>query len=324
MSKKLEQSLLFQGIYEFEDPSGTLLAAKVPYQGSVDLYDGTVVIVRPNQCCLFIYKGEVADLLLDGTHTLKTDNIPVLTSLANYRLGFKNPLRAELWFFSGQVFTSRRWGSPSPILVNIEGQGTIPLRMFGTYNLVLRDPVKFFRTLVGTRAAFDITELEEFVQGQIQELAPNALKEIRSLEKIGTSQEAISQKLEELLEEKLKAFGLKILELQVHSISPGQEVLKAMEAKAAMQTIGDPKAYLLYQAAQSLNQAGSSGSVDDRGNDPMQMMLGLMLGKNLVNDSQKEKSGGADAPVAAKKKCKKCASLLESHQKFCGDCGAKQ
>ncbi|MCO5144528.1 MAG: SPFH domain-containing protein, partial [Oligoflexia bacterium] len=110
MSSKNHQTTLFKGIYEFEDPSGTLLAAKVPYDGSADLYDGTVVIVRPNQCCAFIYKGELADLYMDGTHELKTENLPVLTRLSNYQLGFKSPLRAELWFFSGHLFTCRRWG----------------------------------------------------------------------------------------------------------------------------------------------------------------------------------------------------------------------
>lgn len=44
-----QQSTLFKGIYEFEDPSGSLIAAKVPPSGTVDLYNGTAVIVKPSR-----------------------------------------------------------------------------------------------------------------------------------------------------------------------------------------------------------------------------------------------------------------------------------
>lgn len=325
MPKDNEQSLLFRGIYEFEDQSGTLLAAKIPPNGSADLYDGTVVVVRPNQCCVFIYKGEICEIFMDGTHQLRTENIPVLTKLANFSLGFKSPLRAELWFFSGQLFTARRWGTAAPVLVNIEGQGTVPIRMFGRFNLVLKDPVKFFKTLVGTRSAFDITEVEEFIQGQIQEVAPNALRDIKSLEQLSKSQDTVSKIIEDLLEEKLNAFGIKVVELQVLSMSPGAEILKAIEAKAAINTLGDPRAYLLYQAAQSLGAPGEQNSAG-QANDPMQMMLGLMLGKNLMADPVNKPSESEPVRslgVKAGKFCTSCGSKCQLEQKFCGQCGSK-
>jgi membrane protease subunit (stomatin/prohibitin family) len=321
----MHQSTLFRGIYEFEDPSGTLMAAKIPLSGSVDLYQDTVLIVRPNQCCLFLYKGQIADIFMDGTHRLNTENIPVLTQLSNLKLGFRNPLRAELWFFSGQAFTARRWGTPAPVLVKMEKLGAVPIGMFGQYSLALRDPEKFFRTLVGTRSTYDITEAEEFIQGQIQEMAPQALVGLKNLEDLANQQESVSNKLMALVEPKLKELGLKILELQVHGISPGQEVLKAMEAKVAMETIGDPRTYLLYQAAQSLNQPGG-GSGNTTANDPMQMMLGLMLGKNLVNENTGPNQGRVPEPLPAQietANCRSCGGSVNKSQKFCGHCGAK-
>ena len=55
---KNQQSVLFKGIFEFEDPSGVLLAAKIPANGSADLYSGTAIVVKANQCALFVYKGK--------------------------------------------------------------------------------------------------------------------------------------------------------------------------------------------------------------------------------------------------------------------------
>lgn len=36
-----KQGLITKGIYEYQDPSGTLLIAKIPHQGSADLFSGT-------------------------------------------------------------------------------------------------------------------------------------------------------------------------------------------------------------------------------------------------------------------------------------------
>ena len=97
----MKQTGLYRGIYEFEDPSGGLLVSKVPLTGTADLYDATAIIVKPNQIALFIYNGKVTDYLKPGTHKVHTDNIPILTKLANWKYGFKSPLRCEFGFFLG-------------------------------------------------------------------------------------------------------------------------------------------------------------------------------------------------------------------------------
>lgn len=159
-----KQSTLFRGIYEFEDPSGCLISAKVPATGTVDLYADTAVLVKPHQCALFIYKGQIADILLAGTHQVKTENRPILTRLANWRFGFESPLRAELIFVGGHILTARRWGTSRPILVNFEGYGPVPVRAYGNFNVAVKDPKKFYLKLMGSRSAYSIADLDEFIQ----------------------------------------------------------------------------------------------------------------------------------------------------------------
>lgn len=314
---KHDQTTFFRGIYEFEDPSGNLLAAKIPHSGTADLYDGTVVVVRPSQCAIFVHKGEIAELLADGTHELHTGNIPVLTSLSNIKLGFKSPIRCELWFFSGSVFSARRWGTPRPIMHNFKDAGVIPLRAHGQFSLVVKDPKKLLLTLVGSRSAYDITEAEELVQGQIAESFPETLQGIEKLENLGQHNERISERIERLANDKIARFGLKILDLQVFAVTPPDEVLKAMNEKAAMNVIGDKREYLLYQAASSLTQKAGAG----HGNDQLQMMMGLMLGKGLL-------AGNEEAPSVAyspanSAACPKCGHAATAGAKFCAGCGAK-
>ena len=327
------QKFVFRGIYEFEDPGGCLLAARIPHIGSADLYHGTAIVVRPNQCAIFLYKGKIADILMEGTHNIQTGNVPILTRLANWRFGFKSPLRCEIWFFSNQAYTARRWGTIKPVLYNFPNMSSVPIRAYGNYNIVLKDPKKLYMTLIGSRTSYDISELEEFVQGQILELLPQALVVVKNIEELNKSQDEISKKLQIIVNRVLAKYGFQIIDLQVLSLLPSEEIIKALDAKAAMKIIGNKQEYLLYQAANSLNEL-QSGTGTNQSNDPMQMMLGLMLGKSLISADFREKER-AVVPKKIESKgnvkedygsrfCSSCGTKVRSNDKFCSSCGKKQ
>lgn len=316
MSQSRAQSTFFKGIYEFDDPSGTLLAGRVPASGTVALYDGTAVVVKPNQAAIFIYKGQIADVYFSGTHMIKTETMPVLSALANWRFGFDNPLLCELIFVSGQSFTGRRWGTPQPALTKFQNFGVVPIRAFGNFSLVVKDPRLFYTKLMGSRPVFTVAEIEEFVQGQIVELLPEALEEVQDLEKLATSYNAISKNLEIALATELGEYGIAVDQVQVLSALPSQEVLEAMEARTAIQILGSQKEYLLYKAANSLGQPN-----DGTANDPLQMMMGLMLGKGLMGSDYHDKEKTAVNAIAPG--CPECRAPLATGAKFCAQCGKK-
>lgn len=323
---KHDQTLTTRGIYEFEDPSGTMLAAKVPYVGSADLYDGTIVVVRPNQHAIFVQKGQIADDLPPGTHSLKSENIPILTRLMNIRLGFKSPIRSELWFFARQIMTGRRWGTTNPVLWVPKGRSSaIPVRAFGQFSLRLRDPIRFYKALVGSRASFDITDLEAFVQGQILEILPVALGHVDDIQTLSKRQDDVSKLIERLLRDKLDHSGVDVLDLQVISVTPGNEYLRALETKAAMEEIGDPRALLMYQAAQSLRE-GSGAAVSGTQQNQLGTLMTLMLGKHMLPSKTEPHPINSPTPLSTTKAaryCGSCGSGASADQKFCGACGVK-
>ena len=311
-----KQSTFFRGIYDFEDPSGALVAAKVPAVGSVDLYSGTAVIVRPNQCALFSYKGQIADVFFSGSHEVQTANLPILTRLTNWKFGFESPLRCELIFISGHTFTTRRWGTPQPVLANLQGFGSVPIRAFGNFNVVVSNPKLFYTKLMGTRATFSISDIEEFLQGQIVELLPEILPEAKTLDGLAKSYNQLSKRLEVELKKELDEYGLSVHKIQILSALPSKEILEAMEAKTAIQIIGSQKEYLLYKAATSLGQAN-----DNQGNDPLQMMMGMMLGKGLVGNDYHDKE--RVSVIETKEKCGQCGTSIMSDARFCAHCGKR-
>ena len=318
-----QQGMIFKGIYDFEDPSGILVAAKSPIAGNADLYSGTTVIVKPSQIALFIYKGQIAEVLPPGNHQVKTENFPILTRLASWQFDFESPLRCEIWFFSTGVFVGRRWGTSQPIICDFPGAHSVPIRAFGIYNVVLRDPSKFFLTLVGSKTSCDITEIETLVQSQITELLPKALSVVPDLAALNKSQAAVAQELLAPVNATLQTYGIELVSLQIISLVPSQEVLDALDSKVAMDVIGNKQEYLLYKAANSL-EANVDGK-EKGSSDSMQLMMGLMLGKSFMDldFKEKEKVLLAQEPAERLKACPKCNAAVKVGDKFCSSCGGQ-
>lgn len=327
MSPKYQQSALFKGIYEFEDPSGVLVAAKVPPIGTVDLYSGTKIVVKANQSALFIYKGQIAEALSEGTHSIKTENFPILTRLANWQFGFESPLRAEIWFFSNAVFSGRRWGTTQPIIYDFPEYPAVPIRAYGIYNIIVRDSRKVFMTLVGNRSSYDVSELDNLIQAQITELFPKTLSVVPNLESLNKSQATVSKELFTVVNKAIEQYGMELLSLQVIAMVPAQEVIQALGDKVAMNIIGDKREYLIYKAANSLMATHPSG--EKSSSDSMQLMMGLMLGQSILDHREKERtfitsdSVSRDALPDKSQTCPKCNTMIGANDKFCSSCGAK-
>ena len=67
---------------------------------SDDLRIGTQLVVYPAQTAFFVKGGKVLDEFQSGTHTLKSENIPLLNKLINIPFGSKSPFKAEVWFIN--------------------------------------------------------------------------------------------------------------------------------------------------------------------------------------------------------------------------------
>lgn len=327
MTPQNSQSVLFKGFYGFEDPSGVLVASKIPPVGSSDLYSGTKIIVKPNQSAILMYKGQMGETLSEGLHSVSTENFPLLTRLANWQFGFVSPLQAEIWFFSHSVFTGRRWGTTHPVLFDFPEHSAVPIRAYGICNVVVRDPKKFFLKLVGNRINYDISELDNLIQAQIVEFFPQTLTVVPNLESLNKSQAIVSKELCSLVNKSLESYGIELLSLQVMAMIPAQEVIQALGDKVAMNIIGNKQDYLLYKAANSLVSSGPGKETGS--SDSMQLMMGLMLGKSILDHREREEvflAANHDPHNSLPGKtftCSQCQTVIKTDDKFCSNCGAK-
>src|SRR5438093_1503340 len=85
---KLRSELI--DIIEWVDDSKHALVWRFPrYQNEIK--NGAQLIVRPGQMAIFVHRSEIADVSEAGHYELKTDNLPLLSTLQAWKYGLDIP-----------------------------------------------------------------------------------------------------------------------------------------------------------------------------------------------------------------------------------------
>ena len=75
----------FLEIIQWEDDSRDTLSWRFPDQDK-EIKNGAQLLVRESQKAQFVYLGQYVDTFGPGKHTLKTENIPVLSTLLGWKI----------------------------------------------------------------------------------------------------------------------------------------------------------------------------------------------------------------------------------------------
>jgi hypothetical protein len=74
-------------IIEWTDNTNYTLVYKFPDEDH-EVKNGAKLICRENQAAILVNEGQMADIFGPGTHTLSTQNVPVLSRLKGWKYGF--------------------------------------------------------------------------------------------------------------------------------------------------------------------------------------------------------------------------------------------
>ena len=99
-----------------DDTNDTLVYRFERYNNEIK--NGAKLTVREGQVAVFINEGKVADVFQPGMYTLKTENLPILSTLKGWKYGFQSPFKAEVYFISTKNITAQKWGTKNPITQN--------------------------------------------------------------------------------------------------------------------------------------------------------------------------------------------------------------
>lgn len=245
-------------IVEWLDESGDTLVHRFQRHEN-EIKNGAQLIVRPSQAAVFVDQGQIADVFGPGRVELRTQNIPILSTLRGWKYGFDSPFKAEVYFVSTRQYTDQKWGTKNPIMLRDPEFGPVRLRAFGTYAFRVSEPAKFVAQIAGTNARFTVDGINDQLRNVLVSRFTDALGEERipALD-LAARYDEIGAALQQKLGTELAEYGLELTKFLIENISLPEEVERALDKRSSMGVIGNLGAYTQFQAANALESAAKT------------------------------------------------------------------
>jgi membrane protease subunit (stomatin/prohibitin family) len=298
-------------VVEFLDPTGNVLAARVPPDGSGELRLGSQCIVREGQLAFFARDGRLLDMLIPGRHTLTTANIPLLVELFKIPFGNKSPFRADVYFVSLQQHTDLKWGTPQPIPMRDTQFGMVRLRAFGTYILQVAEPRRLLSAVVGSRGHFTVQDVAEQLRSSITARVADVIAE-RMREKklsvldLATEYDELSLMAHDALKPDFQNLGLELVRFYINTISVPEELEKRLDQVGGVAAMGGMNDFTRFKAAEALQDAAQNTGNSLAGAGVglgAGAQLGALMGQTIAGSVQPQAAAKED-PLETLKKLK--------------------
>lgn len=233
---------------------------------------GSKLIIHPGQDAIFLCNGKVEGIFRDeGSFDIESQILPGLASLAGFRFGFGNVLRAEVLFINTKELTVK-WGTKNAINVPVQGlPGGMPIRSFGTFNCRVDDEEILIEKIAGIRQEFRIDDVKERVVSKLDQLLMKWIVQIGgNLYQLQTAAEAVARGIKGDLDYEMRKIGIAITDFVISSFTYPEDIQKAAEAQASLYIIsGEEQPDLYAQAAGNVPQgAAQTGAPQNAGTIP--------------------------------------------------------
>lgn len=311
-------------LVEYLDPTGNVLAARVPADGSGELRFGSQCVVREGQLAFFARDGRFLDMLIPGRHTLTSANIPLLIDLLKLPFGSKSPFRADVYYVNLQQHTDLKWGTPQPIPMRDAQFGMARIRAFGTYIIQVAEPRRLLTSVVGTRGRFNVQDVEEQLRSSIIARVADVIAEWMRERKLSvldlaTEYDELSEAAHAALKPDFAGLGLELTRFYINTITIPEELERRLDQVGGVAALGGLDGYTRFKAAEALEDAAKAG-----GNSLAGAGVGLGVGMNLgalLGSALAPQPPAAQPAAPSAKHCPQCGSGLVAGAKFCNECG---
>ena len=301
----------FLDIVEWLDDSNDTMAWRFPFRGQ-EIQNGGKLVVRESQEAIFVNEGQFADAFTPGTHTLSTQNLPILATLKGWKYGFESPFKSDVYFLNTKLFNDLGWGTPNPIMMRDADFGMLRIRAFGIYSIRIKDSKAFLKNVVGTNGVFAVADIQEQLRKSLISKFTDALGEakIPALD-LAAKYDEISDLLRQKMDPEFQTMGLECSKLFIENISLPEEVEAMLDKRTSVGMMAPVMgAYTQMQVADSIplaaqNQGGMAGMGMGVGMGfGMGNMMGAQMGQAASQMNQGFGQMGQAAPAAPAKSLK--------------------
>ena len=214
----------FIDIIEWTDPSQNTLAYRFDRYGN-EIKNGAKLTVRPGQIAVFVSEGKIADVFEPGMYELKTQNMPILSTILGWKYGFNSPFKAEVYFISTKNMLDQKWGTKNAITLSDQRFGMLELRAFGTYTMKVNDGPKFLKEIVGTDGHFTNDEIAEQLRSIVVTRFTDALGEANfPVEALAANVTELSKFVDDIMKPEFDQYGIELTKFLIENVSMPDEV----------------------------------------------------------------------------------------------------
>ncbi len=282
----------FIDVIEWVDDSRDTLSYRYP-DDDKQIKNEAQLIVRESQIAQFVYVGQFADTLGPGKHTLKTENIPILSDLLGWKYKFQTPFKADVYYVVTRIFTGNKWGTSNPVMMRDADFGVVRMRAFGTYDFRIVDPVKFLKEVAGTDHHFRLDEFDNVMRSRLVSVFSETLAKAKvpALDVATRYSELGEALLEPINVATREKYGIELTAFVVENVSVPPELEQAIDKRGSMTAIGNLNDYIKYNMGNALaeGKAGVAGI-------GAELAAGLAMGQSMM---QGMAGGAAQAPSQA-------------------------
>jgi membrane protease subunit (stomatin/prohibitin family) len=329
----------FIDIIQWTEDGDEVLAWRFPMR-DMEIQQGAQLTVRETQAALFVHQGQPADLFGPGQHTIRTQNIPLLTDLANWDKLFESPFKSDVYFYSTRLRLNQKWGTSNPITIRDREFGAVRLRAFGIYAFRIAAPRVFYQKVSGSRESYLVGDVEGQLRNSVVAVLTDHFGEsdIPFLD-LAANQVELAAAVGDKLRPMFADLGLSLENFQVQNVSLPEELQRRLDERIGMGVVGDMGRYTRFQTAQAIpvaaaNEGGVAGAGAGLGAG---IAMGQAMGQAMsqaVRPGAGEPGAAPAAPAApapaagaaaaAAGTCARCARPVPAGARFCPDCGAAQ
>ena len=284
-----------------DDSNDTLVWRFDRYENEIK--NGAQLVVRQSQVAIFVNQGQVADIFMPGMYELKTENLPILSTLRGWKYGFHSPFKAEIYFINLRTFTDIKWGTKNPVQMRDADLGVVRIRAYGNFSIKVNDAPTLLKEIVGTDGHFTLDE----IQSQLKSLTVSRFSDALGESKIpvfdlAANYDELSALMKAKMSDDFLQYGLDLQNFLVENISLPEEVEAAIDKRSSMGVLGDLNRYTQFQAANAMEAAAKNPGGDASAGIGMGMgfamanQMGQVLNPNQAAQSATVQPASATPP----------------------------